>query len=304
LKFEINIATALAATVITLLLPGQSGAGVLEWLPPAGPPKGDGGRIVSLAPSITEILFEIGAGKRIVGVTRYDDWPPAVKSIKRVGGYLDVDLETIISLKPEIVFCEPNSGIKSAVERLAETGVHVGVVRVNDVESIIRAVSEIGASIGNAAEAGKRAREMRSSLADVSARIAHLRPVRILIFFNVNPLMAAGKGTFTDSVISLAGGENLADDSPISYPIMDRERLSALDPDVIIDQSEAAMGTSGAIPYPSAVILGMKYLKAVGGGRVYSLPGNYLFRPGPRIIQGIETLAHALHPEAFGGALK
>lgn len=278
----------------------DASAGVLAWLPPAGPPKAPPARIVSLAPSITEMLFEIGAGANVVGVTRYDDWPPEAKKIKQVGGYLDVDIETVMSLKPNAVFCEPNAGIKNVVERLSGAGIPVGVVTVAEVPAIFLAIEELGRTVGREGKAKARAVRLRERLEALQRRIEVRSPIPALLFFNVAPLMAAGKGTFADEALRLAGGKNLAGGSPVMYPVYDVEKVAALDPAVIIDQSEATMGATGLSGESSAFWKKWPNLRAVKTGRVHTIPGVYLFRPGPRIVESIETLAKVLHPDVFG----
>lgn len=289
-----------AALCLCALLPAAAGAGTLSWLDPAGPPKGAVRRIVSLAPSITETLFAVGAGDRIVGATRYDDWPPEAKKIRRVGGYLDVDLETIMTLKPDAVFCETNAGIKNVVERLAGAGIPVGIVTVADVASIFTAIEEVAAAVGRKAAGGEEAASLRASFAKVRGAVAEREPVPVLLFYNVQPLMAAGRGSFADEALRIAGGRNLAGDSPVMYPVYDIEKVSAMDPRVIVDQSEETMGETGLAGEPSSLWKKWPGLRAVKDGRVHTVPGGYLFRPGPRIVDSIEKIARMLHPEAFG----
>lgn len=292
-------AAASAVLCLCALCPAAAGAGTLTWLDPAGPPKGPVKTIVSLAPSITEILFAVGAGDRIVGVTRYDDWPPAAKAIRRVGGYLDVDLETVLTLKPGAVLCEPNAGIKNVVERLAGAGIPVGVVTTVDVASIFRAIEEVGAAVGRKTEGEAQAAMLRTAFAAVKTAVAGREPVPVLLFYNVQPLMTAGRGSFADEALRIAGGKNLAGDSPVMYPVYDLEKVAAMDPRVIIDQSEETMGDTGLAGEPSPFWKRWPALRAVKDGRVYTVPGGYLFRPGPRIVHSIELIARMLHPEAF-----
>ncbi|MBI5528567.1 MAG: cobalamin-binding protein [Deltaproteobacteria bacterium] len=281
------------------VIPLDVSAGVLAWLPPAGEPKAPPARIVSLAPSITEMLFEIGAGGRVVGVTRYDDWPPEAKKVRQIGGYLDVDIETVMLLKPDAVFCEPNAGIKNVVERLAGAGIPVGVVTVAEVASIFLAIEELGRAVGHEEKAKATAAGLRTRLDALKKRIEGTAPATVLLFFNVSPLMAAGKGAFADEALRLAGGKNLAGESPVMYPVYDVEKVAALDPAVIVDQSEATMGATGLSGDSAAFWKKWPNLKAVKTRRVHTVPGVYLFRPGPRIVESIEKLARTLHPEAF-----
>jgi len=288
-------------TVITAaaLIASPARAGALEWLPPAGPPQGAVSSDVSLAPSITAMTYAVGAGDLVKGVTRYDDWPPAAQKIRRIGGYLDVDLEAVIGLKPAAVLCERNSGIKNVVTRLAGAGIHVGVVSTPDVASIFTAIEEVGAAVGRAPEGREKAAALRAQLQALEKRLAGRAPVPVLLFYNVQPLMAAGKGSFADEALRLAGGLNAAGDSPVMYPVFDAEKVVALDPQVIIDQSEETMGITGLAGEPAAYWKKWPQLRAAKAGRIHTVPGGYLFRPGPRIVDSIEKIARLLHPEAF-----
>jgi len=284
--------------VLTLLSPTCVNADVIMWLPPAGPPKiNKPGKIISLAPSITEILFHIGAGNLVVGVTRFDDWPPQVSNIKRVGGYLDIDIEAIAAIKPDIVFCEMNSGVKNAVEHLAKLNINVAIVKADDVESVIDAIAAVGKAVGMEKESLAKADDLKLRLGHVRASIAGLKPVPMIVFFNFEPLMAAGRGTFTDSIIRMAGGINLADFSGVKYPVIDREMLVKLDPDVIIDQTGHVIIDGGVVEQKPQFLNDFKNIKAVKNNRIYSLPGYYMFRPGPRVVDNVEKLAGILHPE-------
>ena len=288
-----------AALCLAALVPSSAAAGTLAWLAPAGAPKAVPARVVSLAPSLTEILFAVGAGDLVKGVTRYDDWPLEAQRLPRVGGYLDIDIEAVLALKPGAVLCEPNSGIKNVVERLAGAGIPVGVVTTTDVASIFTAIEEIGAVVGRKSEAVATASSLRAQLRAVEAAVAGRAPVSVLLFYNVQPLMAAGRGSFADEALRIAGGKNLAGDSPVMYPVYDAEKVAALDPLVIIDQSEETMGSTGLDGAPSAFWKKWPQLKAVKAGRVQTVPGGYLFRPGPRIVESIGKIARMLHPGAF-----
>jgi iron complex transport system substrate-binding protein len=289
----------LAFILLIASLPAPAHAGAIEWLAPAGPPAGKLTSVVSLAPSITEMIFAVGAGGLVQGVTRYDDWPPEVQKVRRVGGYLDVDIEAVLALKPGAVFCEPNSGIKNIVTRLAGAGIPVGVVRTTDTASIFSAIEEVGAAVGRLDEGRKTAAALRGRLAALQKRIAGRAPAPVLLFYNVQPLMAAGNGSFADEALRIAGGNNLAGGSPVMYPVYDIEKVTALDPAVVIDQSESTMGAAGLSGSPSTFWKKWPDLRAVKTGRVVTIPGGYLFRPGPRIVDSIEMIARLLHPEAF-----
>ncbi|MFA6034835.1 MAG: helical backbone metal receptor, partial [Myxococcota bacterium] len=177
---------AVLAAVMTAAA-GSARAGTLEWLQPPGAPGSPPKKVISLAPSITEILFEVGSGGAVAGATRYDDWPPEARKIKRVGGYLDADIEAIIAMKPDAVFCEKNSGVKNTVEKLASLGIPVGVVSTPDMGSILSATEEIGAAMGRAAAGKQSAASMRARLGAVESAVRGLRRPGVLVLYNIAP---------------------------------------------------------------------------------------------------------------------
>ncbi|ASJ09065.1 vitamin B12 transporter [Thermococcus siculi] len=249
-------------------------------------------RIVSLAPSVTETLFYIGAGDKVVGVTDYDDFPPVVENITRVGGYGKyANLEVIASLNPDLIIADDFSvGILDSLEKIAP----VIVVSPNNIEGIYHQIELLG-------EVTNREEGARSVVADMRARISYVTAMvagkpRVRTFFLLsyyNGYWTAGNGTFVNDLINLAGGENIFGDVN-GWGAASAEQIIERNPEVIIISPNAGIKPEDLCSGPLAEV------DAVKNGRVYVLSDeNLVVRPGPRIAHGLEEIAEYLHPDAF-----
>ena len=248
-------------------------------------------RIVSLAPSSTEILFAVGAGARVVGVDRYSDFPAAARALPRVGADVDPSLERILALRPALVFTATSANGQKTVEAMERLGIAVYVSHADTLADIYRDITGIGAAAG--AEEGARAvvRRMEGEVAAIRARVAGTRPVRALVVVGTDPLIVAGARSHIGDLIAAAGGKNVADDSQQAFPSYSVERLIARAPEVLI------IGTYPTDPAPSLGSLSrLDTLPAVRDHRVHTVDGDLIFRPGPRVALGIAALARLLHP--------
>lgn len=253
---------------------------------PAGAPVR---RIVSLAPSTTEVLFALGVGDRIVGTDQFSDYPPAARSLPHVGNELAPSLERILALRPDVVFCAESANTRELVDQLGRLGLRVLVSHVETLEDVWRDLATIGAAVGQKEAAQKLIDDGRARLAAVARAIAGKPRPRTLVVVWTDPLTVAGGHTFVDEAIGLAGGDDVAGDSPLPYPQYSLERLLARAPEVIVVGSHAQA--------PSlAPLLAQPTLPAVRNHRVHALDGDLLFRPGPRLVDGIEQLARLVHP--------
>ena len=249
-------------------------------------------RIVSLAPSITETLFYIGAGDKLVGVTRYADFPPAVKNITKIGGYGKyANLEKIAALKPDLILADSYSlSILPSLEKIAP----VVIVDPKDINGIYRQVELLG-RITNRDEAARVVvADMKARVAYVQSMVSNTTPVKVFFILSYyNGYWTAGKGTFIDSLIRLAGGKNIFDDVS-GWGVASEEQIVARNPQVIIILPNAGIKPSDLCKGPLASV------DAVKNGRVYVLSNEDLVvRPGPRIVYGLEEIAEMLHPAVF-----
>lgn len=249
-------------------------------------------RIVSIAPSNTEILFALGLGDKVVGVTDSCDYPEEAKSKPKVGA-VDIDYEKIIEIEPDLVVAV-GSLQRQAIERLAELGVTVLAVDPRTIAGVLGAIRMMGAATGTEDRAGALAAELSGRIATVEAKVSgsHAsRKPRVFVEIWNDPLMTAGPGTFLDELISMAGGENIAHDAPSEWPEYDTEAVIERDPEVVILTN---FNLAEALARPA-----WQVTSAYRAGRVFELHPDLLVRPGPRLVQGLEELARILHPEVF-----
>jgi len=252
-------------------------------------------RIISLAPSNTEILFALELDDRIMGVTTYCDYPEKAKAKDKIGGFKDVNIEKVVSLKPDLVLA--TGGVQEPiVKELERLKVTVFALDPKNLDDIITGIREVGRLTGKTEAAQRVVKKMQSVIEDVRKKVTGLKGERPKVFYEVwnEPLMTAGPGTFMNDLIRLAGGENIAADAKTQYPQYSLEMLIERDPDVII-ASKGSMGDPGKIRERE----GWENISAVKNGRVHVIDENLVVRPGPRIVQGLREVAKAIHPELF-----
>ena len=245
-------------------------------------------RVVSLAPSSTEILYALGAGALLVGVDQFSDWPPAAHALPRVGGELAPSVERILALKPDLVLLATSANTRQLGGELERLGVRVVLSRADRLDDVFADIARIGAAVGRATAAAALVAGLRARLAAVAARVASAARPKTLVVVWTDPLSVAGGHSFVDEAIVAAGGDDVAADSPQPYPQYSVERLLARAPEVIVVGSR-----DGA---PSLAPLEALALPAVRLRRLHRLDADLLFRPGPRLVDGIEALSRILHP--------
>lgn len=254
-------------------------------------------RIVSLAPSATENLFAIGAGNLVVGVTSACDYPPQVKKLPQVGDFMKPSLERVIALKPDLIVIVSSTIPKAIADDLqARTKVPVFVFQPQTVSSVLRGLLKLGELTGRKQQAQKLVRELERRLKVIEKRVANKPRLKVVVEIAPPPsLMVAGPRTYIDDAIRLAGGENAFKDASHPFPLISLETLVAKDPDVYI---VAAKGKTGRQLLEEVKRRsGFVSLRCVQKGRVYGIDPDLLFRPTPRLIDGIEKLARLIHSE-------
>lgn len=264
----------------------------------ANPPQ----RIVSLAPSLTETLFALGVGDRVVGVTRYCAYPPEVRNLPVIGGHLDPSFEAIVALEPDLVVLIPSG--EANARRLEALGVPVLQIDQHDVHSVLESISVVAAACG-VDDAGERLRaDVERRLAAVSAVVKSAPRPRTAVVVGhdigggvVRSVWVAGPDTFYSGVLENAGGVNAVEDGLVRYPEFSREGLAALDPDVVLDVVAGVEERSLEI---DEIIEGWRRLtelRAVREDRVRVLEGDLMVVPGPRLPEMVREVAMSLHPE-------
>ena len=257
-------------------------------------------RIISIAPSNTEILFALGLADRVVGVTDYDDYPPAVKEKPSVGGYTMPNIEKIVEIQPDLILAT-SVHEQRIIPQLEERGLTVFALAPKTLDDVLAAITLVGEITGQEKEASRLVAEMQGRIKAVIDRTANLpqgqRP-RVFYITWHDPLMAPGSGTFQDDLIGKAGGINISRDL-IGYANISLEAIIVANPEVMI----AGVGHGNMANLTSRFIETEPRLRdteARQSNRIYEVDGNLVSRPGPRIVEGLEALARLIHPEVFG----
>lgn len=248
-------------------------------------------RIISLAPSITETLFALGLDSVIVGVTDYCDIPEAANLKLKVGGMLNPSIERIIELKPDLVLMSASGNIQTDYQKLTSLGVPVFVSNPQTIDGVLKSIVDIGELTQQKAAAESLATKLRSRRSEIIEQL-RTKPVRkVLLLLSLNPVIAAGEGTFLDELITTAHGENIARGSGISYPVLSREEIFRRKPDVFIATNDIVKSEEAIVAaYPE-----WRDLPAIKHRRITIVDASLVSRPGPRIVQGLEALAKAIH---------
>ena len=251
-------------------------------------------RVVSLAPNLTEIVFAVGAGDRLVGRTSYCDFPPEAKTIAEVGDTMHPSLERIIALKPQVVLVSTASQLEAFTRQLQEHDIAVFVTDPHDLNGVFHSIEQIGEIVGAGAKARQTTDALKLRVMTVASKLHLAPPVRVFYQLSAEPLYTAGKDAFVNDLIQFAGGISVTADVPGAWPKFSAEAALATKPDAIILPTGGSMGDNN-----TAVVDALKRSPAVLHGRVYKINDDHLVRPGPRAVDGLEELAKALHPEAF-----
>jgi iron complex transport system substrate-binding protein len=250
-------------------------------------------RIVSLAPSITETVFVLGDGERLVGVTDYCDYPPEARGKPRVGGISTPSFEAILALRPDLVLATSESNYAEHVERLSSLGLPVYVIRPIDFETVLESIERIGGVLGREALARARVDSMRRDADAIGRAVAGAPRPRVLYVVWPNPLIAPGRATLITELLQRAGGESVTGAEPLAYPRLSLETVVERRPDRII------VGRHGQ-GSAEDLLRGWERLTAIAAvreGRVYAVDGDVVHRPGPRMIEALRALARVIHPE-------
>ncbi len=242
-------------------------------------------RIVSLAPSITETLFALGLGDRVVGVTSFCDYPPEARQKEIVGDTMRPGLEKIVALKPDLVIASTASQLEQFVRKLDEMAIPIYVSNPRDVEGVLSTIAGIGELTGASESANELVGKMRARLEEIHNRVATCKPPRVLFILGTQPLITVGGHTFINDLVSRAGGQSISEDETSEYPQYSLETAVARQPEVIFLQAG-----EGELPDR------LKQTPAAQSGRVFHLDDNLLLRPGPRIIEGLDEMAKRICP--------
>jgi ABC-type Fe3+-hydroxamate transport system substrate-binding protein len=251
-------------------------------------------RVITLAPNLTEIVYAVGAGPILVGNTTYCDYPPEAKAVPKVGDTLHPNIEQIIALKPQLILVSTASQLEAFTNQLDERGIAFYVTDPHDLEGVFRSISALGSLLGQQSRADKLVEDLRARASGVEAAVKTLKPVRVFYQVSREPLYTAGRDSFITDLIARAGGDSVTANVEGAWPRYSEESALAARPEAIIMATGTGMDEGN-----KEVADALKKSPAALGKRVYGINGDYLSRPGPRLVDGLEELAHALHPEAF-----
>jgi cobalamin transport system substrate-binding protein len=287
--------------VVVLLLSGGAKAGYqAQGQPTSG--SGPARRVVSLVPNVTEMLFAVGAGSQVVGVSSYDDFPPETKALPRVGALLDPDTERILSLRPDLVVVY---GSQTELEaRFMRTRIRVYPYRHGGIDSILQATSDVARLTGHPADGDRVVRNVRSQLDTVRMRVRGQRRPRAMLVIGrdagaLRGVYASGGIGFLHELLDIAGGDDVFADIKREAAQPSNETMIVRAPEVIIELHPGEQPAADALQKERASWNLLTSVPAVRTGRVHLLYGGYLLAAGPRIGRAAETLAHVLHPEVF-----
>jgi iron complex transport system substrate-binding protein len=251
-------------------------------------------RIVSLAPNLTEIVYAVGAGDKLVGNTEYCDYPPAAKNVARIGDTMNPSIERIIALKPQVVLVSTASQLETFTRQLDDQKIAVYVTNPRSLDEVFHSIESLGELFGHPEVSAKVAADLRARAAAVELAMRSVKPVKVFYQVSNEPLYTIGRESYLTDLVRRAGGVSVTAEVPTAFPRFSDEAALAARPEAIILPTGGSMGTAN-----STVATALRTSPAALNNRIYKINEDHLQRPGPRLIEGLEEMARALHPEAF-----
>lgn len=251
-------------------------------------------RIISLVPSSTEVIYALGLGDKIVGVTTYDDYPAEVKSKEKIGD-LKVNTEKVVSLQPDLILANSLNG--EAVDGLRQLGLTVLVTNAQTFDEVYTTIEMIGKATGASDKAEELVANMKKEVESVKEKVKGIpQDKKPKVWVEIDDkFFSTGKGTFMNDIIEMAGGVNIASDLE-GWKQLSEEQIILRNPDVIFDTYSYMNPNAAKLIKERAK---WQSISAVKNGKVYDVDSNVISRPGPRITQGLKQVAKYLHPELF-----
>ncbi len=259
-------------------------------------------RIVSLVPALTEMLFAIGAGPQVIAISSYDEFPPEVTSLPRVGALLDPDMERILALRPDLVV---SYGSQTDVQaQLARAKIRVFSYKHAGLAGVFTTLKDLGAAVGRPAESDNLARQIRTGLDAIQARVRGRPQPRTLLVFERDPaslrgVYVSGGVGFLHDMLGIAGGVNVFADVARESVQPSIETMLARAPEVILEVRATGLLAATDIAQARRVWGALGAVPAVKQGRIEILTGEHLVVPGPRVVQATAAFARALHPDVY-----
>ncbi len=257
-------------------------------------------RVISLAPSVTEMIYEAGGGDRLIGTVEHSDYPPAARQIPRVGSNQRLDLERIVGLKPDLILVWLHGNTSNEVTQLASLGFPMFNLESRRIEDVPDGLERIGQLLGTPAAARSAAQRFRAHYAELRSRYERRSPVAVFYQVADPPLLTISDTQIISDVIRLCGGRNVFGKEPALVPQVSTESVVAANPDVILAAHIEAKTADGAKPEraPSdasfARWAAFSAMRAVRTGQMWLVPADTISRPGPRILDGMSAVCTAL----------
>ena len=240
--------------------------------------------VISLAPNITEMIYQLKVDSTLVGNTQYCYFPEEAKEVTKVGDMLTFNYEKIIQLKPDLIFMTVEGNQKTAYEKLLDLGFKVFVSNPRNYEGIKKTFNDLGSIFGKQKLSQRGIAKWDSTYNYILTESQKLQPQTVMILVELNPIMIAGKNTFINGYIETCNMKNFAEDVSMNYPVFSREAVIQRDPDIIVYPSSGKEKVSTLIEtYPE-----WKDLTAVINDKVFFVDRDLYFRPGPRFIEALK----------------
>jgi len=254
-------------------------------------------RIVSLAPNVTEILFSLGLGDKVVGVTNFCNFPEEAKLKEKVGMLLNPNLEKIVSLKPDLIIWNTEGENKQTFIRLSELGLKIFIISPRSMESLFNSILNIGNICGRRMVAEELINIMKKKLNSIKERLQGVRKIKVLFLLDLKPLISVNRSSFHGELINFAEGENIEELSSDRYPRISWEEIVKKEPEVIIISNHREDFKKLFIEFKNNPAV--KATPAYKHNRIFEIESDLIDRLSPRIVDGLERLSRIIHPEVW-----
>ena len=296
-KMPLKYTTLIISIVVSLCwVPSPQAADFKDSLGREITLKGPPSRIIPLAPSLTEILYFLGLGDRVVGVTKFSYYPPEAALKPKVGSYVNLNVERIISLSPDLVIGTADGNEPGVVAMLEQAGIKVFIVNPRNVRQVINTIATLAKVCGSPKKARVLSRQLSGRVDRVLEKTGSKEKPLVFLQINLKPIITVNRHTFHHDLIRLAGGRNMAREEPITYPRISVEEVIRRKPEVIIISS---MERGGSFERARPEWLKWTSIPAVKNKRVHLIDSDLIDRPSPRLIEGLEIMARLIHPEVI-----
>jgi iron complex transport system substrate-binding protein len=248
-------------------------------------------RAISLAPNLTESVFAIDAGERLIGITEYCNFPAdETKKIQKVGDTIKPNIETILALKPQVILVSTASQLENFTKQLEENNIAVFITNPTDLEGVFRNLTQMGEIFGKTERASEVVSQLRKRVASVESKTNATKDLKVFVQISREPLYTIGKASFLNDLINRAGGISVTESITEAFPKLSKETALASNPDaIILSESPDNLEANDVF----------KDSPASKNKRIFKLNADIISRPGPRLVDALEIIAKDLHPEAF-----